>query len=303
MAFMVVGLHAAFLQDLTSFGDHILRNGVFRLAVPVFLVINGFYFWPVVQNERYLGWLRRVFILYIIWMAVYAVMWLPIGDLTPTGFAKSLRISIFGYFHLWYLAGMLGAAVLLLIMRKFSSAVIGASIAATLVVGIVLDYAGNYQLFDGSIDTALNATWLHRNALFFSYPFFTIGYLMNKHSVGERFTKLSSGALAVFGLLLLLAESTINYDRIESEKGFDNLVSIIILAPALFMFFTKLNVPGKTKTIAYYASSIYFVHIGVLLALNKLDWGGTITTVVTIALASAISFFVVRLNAKIGYIL
>lgn len=38
MAFMVVGLHAGFLGDFTSLGEYLSVNGIFRIAVPIFLV-------------------------------------------------------------------------------------------------------------------------------------------------------------------------------------------------------------------------------------------------------------------------
>lgn len=40
MAAMVVGLHAGFLNDFSSLGYYITVNGIFRIAVPVFFVIN-----------------------------------------------------------------------------------------------------------------------------------------------------------------------------------------------------------------------------------------------------------------------
>lgn len=44
MSFMVVGLCAGFLGDVDLLGEYLAVNGIFRLAVPTFLVINGFYF-------------------------------------------------------------------------------------------------------------------------------------------------------------------------------------------------------------------------------------------------------------------
>jgi hypothetical protein len=51
MAFMIVGLHAGFLGEYTKLGHYLTVNGVFRVAVPVFLIINGFYFYPVLLKN------------------------------------------------------------------------------------------------------------------------------------------------------------------------------------------------------------------------------------------------------------
>ena len=40
MAIMVVGLHARFLFETSSLGYHLTVQGIFRLAVPIFLLIN-----------------------------------------------------------------------------------------------------------------------------------------------------------------------------------------------------------------------------------------------------------------------
>ena len=41
-----------FLAGITSTGNHLTVNGIFRIAVPLFLLINGFYFYPTLcANE------------------------------------------------------------------------------------------------------------------------------------------------------------------------------------------------------------------------------------------------------------
>lgn len=37
MAFMVLGLHAGFLSDYSKSGEFLFVNGIFRIAVPIFL--------------------------------------------------------------------------------------------------------------------------------------------------------------------------------------------------------------------------------------------------------------------------
>ncbi len=68
MALSVVGLHAGFLADLTPLGSCLTVNGIFRIAVPVFLLINGFYFYPVLIKGKSADWLKRVLYLYVFWM-------------------------------------------------------------------------------------------------------------------------------------------------------------------------------------------------------------------------------------------
>ena len=65
MAFMVVGLHAGFLGDFTSLGQYLTVNGLFRIAVPIFLIINGFIFIQYYQKTTKLNGLKG-FLFYIL---------------------------------------------------------------------------------------------------------------------------------------------------------------------------------------------------------------------------------------------
>ena len=51
MAFAVVALHAGFLEEHSDFGNYITTQGLFRIAVPVFLLVNGFFFSAVLEND------------------------------------------------------------------------------------------------------------------------------------------------------------------------------------------------------------------------------------------------------------
>lgn len=94
MAMMVVGLHAGFLRDVHPGLSHFFTNGLFRVAVPTFLVINGYFLER--QLDQGLGaWVRRVALLYGLWMAIYAPLWLP-GALAVPSFGR--EVLLFGYY-------------------------------------------------------------------------------------------------------------------------------------------------------------------------------------------------------------
>ncbi len=43
MTFVVLALHAGFLEEFSNFGNFVTTQGPFRIAVPVFLLVNGFF--------------------------------------------------------------------------------------------------------------------------------------------------------------------------------------------------------------------------------------------------------------------
>ena len=301
MAFMVIGIHARFLADVSPLGEYLTVNGLFRIAVPVFLMINGFYFLPVLSKNNHRKWLKRIFILYVIWMLFYAYAWLDVPDLSFESLMKIAHRILFGYLHLWYIAGLIGATVLFLFMRRFSPAVILISILLTFATGVFIEYSGNYQLFQNSaVSPIFEYDWIHRNFLFVSYPFFALGYMINKYSLYKRISMDIIVVLSLIGLGALLGEAYINFHHPDS----DNLVTVILLTPALFILFLKIDIAGHSKKIALYASSIYFIHIFFLGFLFKYtEIKGTLLTLVVFILSAIASFFVIKINNRFKFIL
>jgi len=305
MAFMVVGLHAGFLGEVSTLGSYLSVNGLFRVAVPVFLIINGFYFYPVLTKSFHINWLKRVLILYVVWMLFYSYFWFSVPDLSLVGVIKLVRNIIFGYHHLWYISGMLGAAILLLALKRFSSTLVIATIIISSMIGIAIQYLGNYHYFeDNTLDKLFNQNWFHRNALLFSYPFFGIGYLINKHNLHERFSLNSTVVLAVIGALLLLFESYLNFYQVCREGGFDNYLSLLFVCPFIFMVFEKMDIQGSSKNIALYSSAIYFIHSFFLSMLREFtELEPTMLTVLCILLSVVASYFIIELNKRVKFIL
>lgn len=304
MAVMVVGLHAEFLGDFSELGRYLTVNGIFRVAVPIFLIINGFYFYPVIINNNQYVWLKRVFILYLFWMIFYSWYWFYVPELSIVGVIKFIDKFVIGFWHLWYLSGLLGAAIVLNFFKKRTSAFLCALITLMFLVGVFIQYAGHYHLVENpSIDHWLNLPWSHRNFLLFSLPFFCSGYLINKHSLQNKITDNSALALSVLGLALLLAESYINFRQASEDRYFDNFFSLLFACPAVFIFFIKQNIMGRSKQISLYSSAIYYIHALVLLLLSKYINFGTLLALLGIAVSVIAAFVVIKVNEKVKFIL
>jgi surface polysaccharide O-acyltransferase-like enzyme len=302
MAFMVVGIHAEFLKDISVDWSYFTAYGIFRIAVPVFLLISGFYFYQTLENNKTLIWFKRCLLLYCFWMLVYSIFWFKPAELSLKMFFIQL---IVGYYHLWYVAGMIGAAVILLVIRRFNSPMLIFISIATYLIGVVIQYAGNYHLLENArLDNIININFVHRNALFFSLPFFCIGYLIHKHNLHTRISFTTAKVFTAIGLILMSAEIYFNYIAPDRDGGFDNFFSLIILCPALFILFMHINLFANTKNIALYATAIYFVHPLFLLPLTSLlATQATLFTLVVIALSVIAAYFLIIINKKAKFIL
>mgnify|MGYP002150083267 CR=1 FL=1 len=301
LAFMIVGIHAGFLSSLTSAGSYLTVNGVFRIAVPIFLLIGGFYFYAAILKGKASDWLKRVLYLYIFWMLFYSIFWLNL-DFSFLGFAK---IMIIGYYHLWYLPGMLGAAILVVVLNKLPLGVMIFSICITFIIGVIIQYLGNYHVCKNSdVDRWFNIYWVHRNFIFFAFPFFSIGFLINKYELHAKISLKQSIICSFIGMLLLLFESYLNYIVPSRDGGFDNFGSLLIISPAIFILFMKINYQGRSKELALYSSGVYFIHIFLLRVYkNHTDFDGTVLTIIVFLSSVFVTYFLIRVNRRFKFIL
>ncbi|MBU2870038.1 acyltransferase [Colwellia sp. E2M01] len=305
MALMVVGIHTGFYSEFSPLLSYLFIEGLFRIAVPVFFIINGFYFYSALERGAQRTWLKRVVVLYIIWMFFYSVFWFFIPELTAVDLLKLLYRFLVGYFHLWYISGLIGAAIVLLMLKELTTKFLLVTIGITFFIGVLIQYIGNYHLLEGTLlDKVFNKHEAHRNFIFFAYPFFCIGFLFNKHSVYKQVPLPITYLITVLGGMLLLTESYVNYIQPLREGAFDNYFSLIFICPALFLLCLKKQVNGSSKNIALYASAIYFIHVFILSVLHKIfNIEATSLTVLTIVFSIITSFFIVHLNKRFKFIL
>lgn len=302
MAFMVVGLHTNFLGEFKGIASYIFVNGISRIAVPVFFVINGYYFHNLITKKSYFYWCRRVILLYVIWMIFYSYYWFPRSEFNIVGIIKMLFI---GYFHLWYLPAMLGAALLMSIAKKFKTSILILMISLTFIAGVLIQYIGYYHLLDNALlDEIFNIPSSHRNFIFLSFPFFCIGFLINKCSIDKNITTKMIFYFSLFGLVLLIIESIFNFSLSMRVIGIDNLFFLIIAAPGIFVLALKIPITSHNKKISLYSSSIYFLHIFVLNVISELfGYKESLLTISVIILSMLISYFVIAVNKRIPYLI
>ena len=306
LAFMVVGIHTHFLHDISPVGSFLTVHGLFTIAVPVFLLISGFYMFPVLEKGEENKWIKRILIIYLVWMAFYAYKWLlDVPDYSIDSISRVVHRFLFGYAHLWYIAGLLGATFLLKWMHRYaSSSVMIASVFITFLLGVFIEHINYWHLAQNStLQTIFSFDWIYRNFLFVSYPFLAIGYLINRYSLHKKISIPSLLFFCVAGIGLILMESYHNFQTHQTNS--DNLLSILFAAPVIFLLFMKLNVDGYTKKLALYAASIYFIHIFFVHVFEYLhiDLGETLLTFVVYILSAIASYFIVKLHERVPYIL
>ena len=305
LAMMVVGLHSGFLSDMSTVLSYLSVNGIFRVAVPLFFMINGLFFYDVLSNNNQRKWFLRIFSLYSFWMLFYVYFWFRPETFNFYNILKIVKTLVVGYHHLWYLPGTIGAAILILMLFKKNTTTLIAISLALYTTGLFLQYAGNYSLLENQmLQKIISKLFVYRNFLFFGFPFFTIGYLIKKYNIKQKITKKHLVLLVLFGLMLLLIESYTNYAMLNGKQGFDILISLLFVCPAILILILKLEIKSDSKNIALVSTGIYVVHPFLLSIGNKFfSIPDTLLTAIVIAFSFVASYILIKVNMRFRYIL
>ncbi|RZJ46677.1 MAG: hypothetical protein EOO44_22645, partial [Flavobacterium sp.] len=250
LAFFVVFLHMNFLKDTYPTLSYVLVNGLFRIAVPVFLVITGFYFFHIDNTKKLKKWLFRTFLLYAIWMLIYIYYW--------KNNEQILLTIVFGYHHLWYLIGTFFSGIILYLLRRQSSLILISLAIILFLTGYAAQILGNLHYFEKEQDSLLNMYLLYRNFLFVCFPFLTIGFLINKCQTDLSKYK-HSYFLVILSILCVIGEAFLDYYLIGTEST-DILFSLLFACPLVFLYFKNIYVKTNSKILANLSTAIYVVH-------------------------------------------
>jgi len=305
LAFMVIGIHAQFFNDINLLSAYLFQNGLFTLAVPVFFIINGYYFHKIYTKGMVKKWVIRIIVLYIVWMLLYLNYWFiyPNGSIVPL--KVFIKYIIVGYGHLWYIIATLCAGILLYFMLNISDIKISIIALILFFIGVFLQYIDMYQLFyTPFISYIFEVIPTYRNFIFFAFPFFTIGFFISKNNISTIINKKQVVLITVVGFIFLFCESFTNYYLTSGKTGASLFFSLIIISPALFLLVLKFQITGNNKYIASMATSIYLVHI-FFLNIYEESWiyGGTLLTIVTFIISIIFSYFLIKINKKVKFLL
>ena len=272
LACMVVGIHGHFLKNESPWLSSLLTDGLFRVAVPAFFVLNGYYLAPGIDDAAVFGrWLKRILILYGLWSLIYlpqfAPPWHPFnqfGVLLATGFN-----------HLWYLiAAAMGGCLLYIVHGRWPS--ILAILAVVLfAAGAFIQYTVNYEwLFRDEIERLHFLTPLYRNFVFFAFPYMTLGFVMARQSwVGKASTGMAWSVVAV-GIALVTAEAFVNLSH-HVAGTFDLLLTAPVAALGLCLLTLKSTLKTTSGSLSHLSIFIYLLHPWLLIAFAAVGFSAT----------------------------
>jgi surface polysaccharide O-acyltransferase-like enzyme len=290
LSMMVVGIHALFLVDVDWRLYDIFVNYVFRIAVPIFFMINGYFALKVVQSPQAFGrWFLSLIGLYAVWTTIYTPYFFY-PDMKPIDWASIIFI---GYFHLWYVPATAFAGFFFFVYVRLMGPNFGIWLVSFLAIcflgGLGVQYLGNIHIWPTTdLDKTLNHLPVYRNALTFALPCFGAGLWLAQTQAESRgvLSLAKSTLLFVIGMVCMVAEYSLN-KALNINEGFDLLWSLPVLTVGLFsmvLALPRLETETSslwTKTAAFLSDAsvvIYFLHPLLLKYLSALGQGATAKT-------------------------
>lgn len=248
LSFFVVAAHLQPLLAVDALEGWLVTNGISRVLVPCFFMINGFFLasriddWSAVK--KYLLQLIKV---YAVWSLFYLYFYYE-----GTGIITILGRLLMGYHHLWYLPALLSGVLILILVRKVLKN------DAQVFVFILMIY-----LIGHLLDPSRAMAHYYRNGFFIGFPFIAFGYFIRKYNIKDLFKGWQLIVLILVSFTTLMYEAYIYY--IEGMKVTDMYLSALLLCPACILLCLKYPLMVKKTTLVEYFSDlptgIYYLHL------------------------------------------
>lgn len=289
---VAIGHSGLFGGSVTQLG-YSINSGLFRITVPVFFLISGYYIYHSLQRNpgSIKIWARRAAMLYAFWMIVYLPFYVTADTFDGfKGLVTFIKYWVVGFFHLWYVISMIGGGILIYLLRNQSNRTLIFLTVVLYLTGATLQYIRAYYEIPIPLLQHINANdYVGRNFLFVAFPLMTIGFLMARNRIEEKVTTGQVLFLLIFGCAAVLGEATLNYHLQEGavrRLSFDCMLSIIIAAPALFLLPLRHVIAGRSQIPAKVSAAIYYIHPFILLTLMAFGREESTSTAMIVLLLS-----------------
>jgi surface polysaccharide O-acyltransferase-like enzyme len=264
-------------------------NSLFRSCVPLFVMISGFFLFPVHDvNAFYKKRLSRVVIPFVIWCILYAFYQFFLGQVNiQTAFINILKIPVnFGtdIGHLWYVYMLVGLYLFAPIISPWIENASEKNIRLYLVLwAIAMTVPYIHLIFPG----VLGEAYWNKTPLLYYFSGF-LGYAVLAYYIKRFFFSHSPRQYAAGALLIIVGYAITAYGFIhrlptassvadlELTWGFET-INVAMITAGLFLLFKNIKAPPPASThvnwlfdVSQKTYGIYLAHIMVLNAVHSL---------------------------------
>ncbi len=271
-SFAIVAIHVYPFASINETLDFTLTRILFRLALPIFLMITGYYLIPscITDKTKLKNYTKKIIKIYLIAMIIF----LPINIYSKTfsnvSFLNKIKaIFLTGtMYHLWYFPALiLGIWITYYLIKYIKHPKYAVLILYT--IGLLGDsyygFISNISIFNQLYLWIFQIFDYTRNGLFYVPIFLYIGYSIKKQKPKKH--KLTV-YFAIFFILLLLIEGIILYG-LNIQRHSSMYIFLIPSAYYLFELIQSYQIT-QNKQIRTMGTLIYILHPLFIIFINKI---------------------------------
>ena len=273
-AFMIVAIHTYPFDGINENLDYFVTRVMFRIAVPFFLMITGYYLLPkaIKKKETLISYTKKILKIYFISILIYIPINIYMGDFKSINILKLIKdILVDGtMYHLWYFPALiLGIWLTYYLIKNVTKKLLGIFISILYIIGLFGDsYYGlisNIQILKNIYKVIFSISSYTRNGLFYVPIFLYIGYIFNdeKHKKNNphpktKISKKNNMLLITISLILMGLEGMLLY-KFNIPKHTSMYIFLIPSSYLIFSFILEQdNKPDKK--LRNIATWIYILH-------------------------------------------
>jgi len=301
LSFLVIAVHLPLYggahEDSAYMMGWLFSNGISRIAVPCFFMING-YFVNLTDKTKVKKYMTHLLVLYAVWMLLY----LPAYYQSVVGNPKYLvKLIVFGFHHLWYVISLIFATVFLYLIKRYLP--VSQRMLIVLVVGLFIVGYVIQDVVAPRFKQPQHYVVMYRNFLFFGLPFFALGHIIRNTSFELDAQARRNCYIAILiGTVTLLIES---YVSLKYKLGVNLYISLLFLCPPIMILLFKSKWRKSGSLVADIANAVFFTHTGVILFLQ--DYFAGMPNIylfpMAVCLSIIVSYFVYTLNRRLKFLL
>ena len=274
--FSVICLHI----DLPGKLGSIITN-LARFAVPLFLIITGYY--TVCSNKKEMSEklnkrIKKISILTLVSFIFYIVFNILINILNGTldnyiseikSYEKTLKFLLFNWTsplagapHLWYLFALLYVYFLVKIVNRFNLYKQSYVLSILIIIGIYI-----FEIINSYYELSTSQIY-YRNAWLMGFAFFMIGHYIKANE--SKFV-LSDKKLRICSIIFLISIITVFCleTKIMNQNNCLFISSILIDILIFIIAINKKNIRILCNIGKYDSGNIYIIHYAIIILINN----------------------------------
>lgn len=263
-SFMIVAIHVYPFASFNPDVDYIITRVLFRIAVPFFLMVTGYFVLPKALQDRtkLITYSKKILILYLLSIFIYLPIHLYNGTFSSLSWTSILKEIFFEgtFYHLWYFPALiLGLWITYFLVKRFSFTFSAICVFLLYFVGLFGDsYYGLIQNAFFSSFYQFLFRWFDytRNGIFYVPIFLFIGYFISKYQ--KKYSCTSNIIFFFISFILMGMEGWVLY--FYQVPRHTSMYLFLIPASYFLFTFASRKEQSSDKTLRSMSTNIYIWH-------------------------------------------